>query len=320
MSTLAADPRVKARGVLLGAALGDALGAPYEGLPLPAGPDFNAVLEARGPLRYTDDTAMTIALAECLVEAGDLDEDQLAASFARRWEAEPWRGYGRGTFHLLRAISEGGDWRAGASGQFGGEGSWGNGAAMRVSPVVLAAGDDLTRMLDLARRSARVTHAHPLGVDGAALQAGAVALALQTPVDIPLNRRVFLARLRGFVAESAMADQITALESLDDDCRPADVAARIGSGIDACSSVPAAIAAALTAGSSFVEGFRFAISIGGDTDTIGSMTGAIVGAHLGAEAIPQALVRRLEDRERLVALADALVGLNASLSHKVRPQ
>ena len=292
------DQRSKARGALLGAALGDALGSSLEGR-TPSPSDVEAALAvsshsldgghgpSAGPTLYwTDDTAMTIAFAESLVAVGDLDEDHLARTFARHWRQEPWRGYGRGTRSLLREVHEGGSWRTLAPAQFDG-GSYGNGAAMRVAPAAVFAAGDTERTLDLARRSARVTHAHPLGVDGAALQAGVVAFALRTPADQPIDREGLLAAARASVAEEAMGVQLDAVAGLPADATPSDVAVRIGHGIDALSSVPAALAAALLAGGSVVDTFRFALAIGGDTDTISSMAGAVTGAHLGAEAIPE---------------------------------
>jgi poly(ADP-ribose) glycohydrolase ARH3 len=305
------DLRSKARGALLGAALGDALGRSFEGHPAPAASEVSDVLRAHATLRYTDDTAMTIALAESLVAVGDLDEDHLAETFARHWHAEPWRGYGRGTASLLRVIHGGGSWRVLAPAQFDG-GSYGNGAAMRVAPVTLLAGGDIPRTLDLARRSAQVTHAHPLGIDGAALQAGVLALALASPADEPLDRQAVLSAAGGFVTEAATQQQLERVAELAAHALPAEVATRIGHGVDAPSSVPAALAAGLLAGGSMSDAIRYAIAIGGDTDTIASMAAAITGAHLGAEAIPGAWLTHLEGRERLISLADGLVGQGAS--------
>jgi poly(ADP-ribose) glycohydrolase ARH3 len=262
-------------------------------------------MDSHAALSYTDDTAMTIALAVSLVAVGDLDEDHLAETFARHWHAEPWRGYGRGTASLLRAIHGGGAWRELAPAQFDG-GSYGNGAAMRVAPVAVRTAGDVSLALELARRSARVTHAHPLGIDGAALQAGVVALALAADPAERLDRAVVLAAAGGFVTEAAMRHQLELVGDLPADAPPAEVATRIGHGIDALSSVPAALAAALLAGESVADTIRYAIAIGGDTDTIASMAGAITGAHLGAEAIPEAWLVRLEGRERLIILADGL--------------
>ena len=256
-----------ARGAMLGAAVGDALGRPLEGHRAPSPADVDEALASRD-LRWTDDTALTIALAESLVESGGLDEDRLAAAFARAWRAEPWRGYGMWTASLLQAVDEGGSWRRLARAKP----SWGNGAAMRVAPAAIFAAGDVDRTIDLARRSALVTHTHPLAVDGAVVQALAVA-----GLDVEQAVRT-----------RAMADQLSRVAALPLDATPDDVAFGIGHGVDALSAVPASLAVVKVAGDAFEGAMRFALAVGGDTDTICSMAGAIVGARLGTEAIPDA--------------------------------
>ena len=180
---------------------------------------------------------------------------------------------------------------------------------MRVAPAAIAGLGDTERAVELARRQARLTHAHPLGVDGASLQAGVVAVALVTPADEPIASGGLIEVARGWVTEPAMKQQLEMISSLGEGIRPAEVAERVGCGVDARTSVPAALTAALQMGGSLRDTISFAIAIGGDTDTISSMAGAITGAHLGVDAIPDAWVGRLERAERLVDLADRLVDL-----------
>jgi poly(ADP-ribose) glycohydrolase ARH3 len=172
-------------GCLLGQAVGDGLGAPYEGL-LPDmiyhdfGPSSELVKNPENEtLYYTDDTQMMIGVAETLVERGHIEEETLCRAFAANYQPRP--GYGKGARRVLEAMLEGGDWRELARSQFPG-GSLGNGAAMRVAPVGLLFCDDLDRVWDQARLSALPTHVHPLGIEGAQLLALAVALAVRAPV------------------------------------------------------------------------------------------------------------------------------------------
>lgn len=94
------------RGALVGVAVGDALGAAFEGYPgpVPAG-QVRQHLDGILPVSYTDDTAMTIAAADPLLHCDGLDEDNLAGAFAARHEHEPDRGYGAGTVDLLQQPS-----------------------------------------------------------------------------------------------------------------------------------------------------------------------------------------------------------------------
>src|SRR5262249_23102273 len=124
------------RGCLLGLAVGDGLGAPYEGLPADNiywgfGPSEELISKpSEDILHYTDDTQMTIGGAEALVERGRIVEEVLCKAFVANYALE--RGYGQGARRVLEAMATGGDWRGLARTLFPG-GSLGNGAAMRVA-------------------------------------------------------------------------------------------------------------------------------------------------------------------------------------------
>jgi poly(ADP-ribose) glycohydrolase ARH3 len=255
-----------------------------------------------GPLRYTDDTAMTIAMAESLVARGGFDGPHMAATFAEHFFAEPWRGYGGGPPQVFEGIRAGEPWDLPARRLFGGSGSYGNGAAMRVAPVAVFGHPDLDLIADLARRSAVITHTHPEGVDGAVAQAVGVAIMLDeaSPPSAArildgtrphLDTTVFAERLEG-VAEC--------VERGDDD----HARTVLGNGIAARDSVPTALYCALRH-RSFSEAVIAAVGMGGDADTIGAMAGALAGAYHGLAAVPAAW-RAVEGSDRLESLADAL--------------
>jgi poly(ADP-ribose) glycohydrolase ARH3 len=308
----------RARGALVGVAVGDALGAAFEGYPGPV-PDqlLQSHLAATSPLRYTDDTALTIAVAESLLASRGLDEDHLAATLAASFAADPHRGYGAGAAALLSAVAVGEDWRELAPAQFGGAGSFGNGAAMRSAPYALVANANPTRAAELARRGARTTHTHPIGVEGAAVLAAAVALALgDDPVGAISHALPMLTSARELSAH------LWAVADLPRDAGAFTVASTTGTGVSAADSVPAAVAAFCAHPDSFPDAVRFAVSLGGDTDTIAAMTGALAGARHGYSSIPPAWVTRTEGVPHLVELADHLIEVVAprsgSVSHDAR--
>ncbi len=297
----------RARGALVGVVVGDALGAPFEGRPGPVpARALSRVLDGPTALSYTDDTAMTYDLAESLLQCGGLDLDHLATAFAHTYRREPHRGYGAGAARLLRRVAQGAGWQGEAESQFGGQGSFGNGAAMRVAPVAVLVGGDVAEAARLGRASATVTHAHPEGVDGAGVQAAAVALALG-PSGL-MDRHRFVERIAEAAQTDRMRDALTAVAALAPDSSPGDVAGCTGNGVAAAEAVPAAVAVA-TLRDSFPGAIHFAVSLGGDTDTIASMAGAIAGARLGLGAIPGTWLDRAEGVARAAELADRLVSL-----------
>jgi hypothetical protein len=153
-------------GALLGTFVGDALGMPYEGLSAAAIPSRLEMVEARrGRGTYTDDTEMMIVLAESLLEHGCVNEESLAEAFRER--CDPSRGYGAGTLQVLALWRQGVPVDAAAGRLFDGEGSLGNGAAMRIAPIAVLFADSPDELRAQAERSARLTHAHPLAVDAA---------------------------------------------------------------------------------------------------------------------------------------------------------
>lgn len=300
--------QAKFRGALLGVAVGDALGAPFEG-----GDEFPSdrlagLLDTHKPLRYTDDTHMTLGVAESLVERRQFDGAHMAAVFARNFAEEPWRGYGAGPPEIFRLLGEGVPWDQASAKLFGGQGSAGNGAAMRVAPVALFAWPRLPVAAWLARQTARITHAHPLGVEGAVLQACAVTLLLQHPTGVPLDIPRFLGMLRAPLHGSRYLDKLDLVAELIY-AGERDGGRKLGNSVLAEEAVPAALYAFLRQPDSFTDAVTYAICQGGDTDTIASMAGALAGAYLGEDAIPVQWRENVEGRDELRRLAGELLVL-----------
>jgi poly(ADP-ribose) glycohydrolase ARH3 len=300
----------RATGSLLGTACGDALGAPFEGFPTVVPEAIDRWCGDGRPLVWTDDTALALTLAEHLV-AHDrtVDQDVLAADFARTWAGEPHRGYGVGAVSVFRQIELGVAWQVAAGELFGGHGSFGNGGAMRVAPVAFPAGAaaPLADVAELARRSAAVTHTHPLAQDGACAQALAVALAARSEPAVTLDVDEFVATIASHVESSELGDRLRTVAGLcRDRAAPEEIATAVGHGITALEAVPAALAAFLRHPEEPAEAITFAVRIGGDTDTIAAMAGAIAGARCGEQGLPPAWSRRLEAAAYIEQLATRL--------------
>src|SRR6185437_15054363 len=160
-----------------GVGLGDALGEMFcyrsqSAIGLIANSEVSA-----GPWFHTDDTEMAISIVATLKSHGYIDQDVLAKRFARRFERDPDRGYGKMTRIQMREIMAGAKWRETAANAFGEQGSKGNGSAMRVAPLGAYFADDLNQCVEQARLSSLVTHTHPEAVAGAVAVAVAAAMA-----------------------------------------------------------------------------------------------------------------------------------------------
>jgi poly(ADP-ribose) glycohydrolase ARH3 len=299
--------RARYRGALLGVLVGDVLGAPFEGhAGLVPEADIAGIDSATSMLRFTDDTAMSVALAGSLVRMECLDEDDLAQGFAHHWALAPERGYSARTAQLLSVVHSGTGWREAQARQAGEPGRASNGAAMRVAPAALYTAGRIDTTVAVARRAARVTHAHPGAINGACVQAAAVAVALHHPEGAPVDRAAFVAALRSVSDDPVLDAQLDLAAELSSRGDAAEIAARIGTSILVAEAVPAAVCVFLSHPQSFAEAVGLAVRLGGDTDTIAAMTGAISGALLGESAIPTRWIERAESAASVRKLADDL--------------
>jgi len=225
---------------VLGAIIGDIIGSVHE---------FAGTKTTDFPLfqprsTFTDDTVLTVAVADCLLTGAPYVD-----KFHEYTIDYPNRGYGLGFFNWVHA---------GLREPYN---SWGNGSAMRVSPVGFAF-DDLADVLKAAKESAEVTHNHPEGIRGAQATAMAVFLARQGE-----SRK----KIRGAIVKRFRYD----LGRRVDDIRPAY---RFN---ESCQgTVPEAITAFLDS-TDYEEAVRLAVSLGGDADTLACITGGIAEAFYG---------------------------------------
>lgn len=250
-----------------------------------------------GPWWHTDDTEMAISIVEVLRLLGTIHQDALARQFMWRFEREPDRGYGSGARQQLRMMLEGTEWRVTSREAFGGQGSLGNGSAMRVAPVGAWFADDLDCVVKEARASAKVTHMHSEGVAGAVAIAIAAAMAWRLRgkssndacIDFfnEVHKRTPDGETRRGIGQ---AFQVRTLES-------AESAARIlGSGFNV--TCPDTVPFAVWAAAKYFGDYRKAIaataSVGGDVDTNCAIVGGIVALSAGWDGIPKGWLKNME--------------------------
>ncbi|MDF1596275.1 MAG: ADP-ribosylglycohydrolase family protein [Acidimicrobiia bacterium] len=289
------------RGAMVGTAVGDALGAPTEGQAR-VPPAYLETLDTHPNLSYTDDTAMTLAVARSLVDQGGFEGPHMAATLAAQFAAEPFRGYGSGPPIVFFRLENGVSWDQASRSLFNGTGSYGNGASMRVAPVALHTFPDLDSAAECAAQTALITHSHPEGIDGAVAQTVAIALLLNTET---LNPQALIRTVRSHVKTPVFRDKLSFLAKHAGSRDAGELAEVLGTGIAAHASVVTALGCFLSSPDSFSEAVKSAVGLGGDTDTIAAMTGALAGAHLGHNAIPPAW-QSVEGSADLCVLADRL--------------
>jgi ADP-ribosylglycohydrolase len=246
---------------MLGAIAGDVIGSVHEHLGTKS-MDFELFAPE---CRFTDDTVLTVAVADCLLNGFDYID-----AFHEYFLAYPTAGYGYNFFHWASS----GDRRP--------YNSWGNGAAMRVSAVGHAF-DRLEEVLAHAARSAEVTHNHPEGIKGA--QATAVAVLLARQGESKSRIKHSIERMFGYNLGQAL-EVLRPEYQFDVSCQ---------------GTVPPALIAFLDS-SDFEDAVRKAISLGGDADTLACIAGAVAEAHYGGipPHIEAGTLAVLDDRLRKV--------------------
>jgi ADP-ribosylglycohydrolase len=246
----------------------------------------------QGPWMFTDDTAMAISVTAVLQQAGGIDGDLLAAHFAASYRAQPGRGYGRGAHGLLAELGRGGDWRVLAPALFDG-GSWGNGGAMRVTPVGGYFAGELEAAAEHGRRSAAVTHAHPEGQAGAAAVAVAAAhIAGEGASAAPDIFRVVLDNLE----EGEVRDGVARARDLAEGTSPQQAAAQLGAGenVSAQDTVPFVLWCASRGLADFEAAMWRTVAGLGDRDTTCAMVGGLCALAVGRDGLPAHFLERCE--------------------------
>jgi ADP-ribosylglycohydrolase len=238
------------------------------------------------PWQWTDDTEMACSVYLTLASRHAIDQDALAASFARRHDFD--RGYGPAAGRLLRLVRDGGDWRSLAAGLFDGSGSRGNGAAMRVAPLGAFFAGDPVEAARQAALSATVTHTHPEAV------AGAVAAA--HAASGPLPPGPFIDRVLEHVPPGKVHDGITEARRMLTVTDPETAAYVLGNGraVAAHDTVPFAIWAAARHLTAYEQAIWATAAAGGDIDTTCAIVGGITAAGLDPGRLPGTWLRAAE--------------------------
>nr|XP_039252460.1 ADP-ribose glycohydrolase ARH3-like [Styela clava] len=336
------------QGVSLGALFGDCLGAKFETnwsvLPYEKVISYYETIKDKvametpkadsGFVHYTDDTCMTFDLAKSLTKNRKYKPQDVAKRFTETFFASPKeRNYGRHVAKVFSKLKENscrGDVYKPASEQFGGSGSYGNGSAMRVSPVALLHHDNIIEMLTLVVAQSKLTHTNPRGINGAVLQALAIEKAMTSgKID---NAKIFCQELLDQfkeitpikedmeIFENGMSNVMELLEK-ESEVTPREIVSKLGTGVLAIQAVPPAIffflhslktnnVPTLSTYNGMVRTVLYATSVSHDSDTVACMAGAIAGAYYGVDSIPSEWVTACEGSDKAMKLANKLYKMN----------
>jgi ADP-ribosylglycohydrolase len=289
------DSVARARCSLEGLAVGDAFGETFFIHPeLVEGLIAERALATR-TWPYTDDTMMAMSIFSVLRQRGHIDQELLARSFAERYERT--RGYGPAMHRLLWEIKSGEDWAERAQSLFGGQGSFGNGAAMRVAPLGAFFADDIDAVVEQAIQSSVITHTHDEAIAGAIAVAVAAAQAygLRRSVAVPA-RPEFLDLILPYVPESEVRSKIRQARDMAHNASVQFAVSVLGNGtrVSAQDTVPFALWCAGERLTNYEEALWLTVSGLGDRDTTCAIVGGIVASYTGSDAIPRAWMNMRE--------------------------
>lgn len=252
-----------------------------------------------GPWSYTDDTLMALSIVSILMKEGKINQNSLAASFANQYN--PARGYGRGMHACLPRVKRGEPWRPLFASLFGGEGSFGNGASMRVAPVGAFFADKPDDAVENAALSAQVTHHHSEATAGAIAVAIATALASDYLSSKNHSFHNFIENTLEYVPESVTREGISTALALGPDVSVEEAARELGSGYEVTTqdTIPFVIWCSAVFMGDYEEALWGTVRGGGDMDTTCAMVGGIVVMSTGIDGIPEEWHRRRESLPNL---------------------
>lgn len=292
-------------GCILGGAIGDAVGAQYEGHERPEVVDWSA-----GALLTTDDTQLTLATCQAVCERGEVDPATIADVFRRYFLQSRLRGIGASTLKAVSELSVGGHWHCvGAKG----DRAAGNGAAMRVAPLAFCLDPLTDRGRGILKDVCWITHQNDEAF------AGALAIVVATRLaatSTGFNGSGLVSDVAIHLPDTLVRDRLQEFATFSVERSVHDVAAQFGCGGFVAESVPLAL---LGVERFLRDGFdvmiRELILCGGDTDTIASMAGAIAGVGIGGAALPKTMLAAIDEYEDIAQVAHEFAGSPAVVSH-----
>ena len=278
------EQRDRIVGCILGGAIGDANGLPFEGKSAATHAELNG-------RKVSDDTQLTLATCEAIVEnRGIVDPSAIASHFASWHRAGRVDGMGASTSKALSELVAGGHWAlVGRKGEY----AAGNGAAMRIAPLAFCLDPYQPEGRKTIRDVSRITHHNEEAFVGAL----SVTIAVRAAWDGSWNGGpLLLPLIINSIPDSKIRDRLLEIDEMGIGRSIAEIADSFGRSAYVVESVPLSLYAAQKISMLGFESLMYElIGVGGDTDTIASITGQIAGTFLGAEQLPHQLIAQLHE-------------------------
>jgi ADP-ribosyl-[dinitrogen reductase] hydrolase len=310
---------------LVGCAIGDALGNPFE-MKLA---NYEPLMQWDGqfkeggtfwwgqPGQYTDDTLMSIALSLSLIENQGFNQEDIASKYLAWMESGNTRGIGGTTAASLTRLKHGASVAEAGLTHNEGKPVAGNGTAMRASPIGLVYQSDLIKLIEVAIKDAVITH------NGIEPKVGSAAVALGTALlaSRASTPQTVTHDILDVLADSIVKSKLEETKQWLEQGTPLDtIAAEALASIGTKGYVPETVAAAffcVGATDNYKDAVVMAVKGGGDTDTTAAIAGALAGSYYGLEGIPDEYKNGVENFQLLQSLTDEL--LKIKISHESLP-
>lgn len=300
--------KLKYQGCLVGSALGDAFGYPFECVSVSERASLirrlNQRSEAKGVWAYSDDTQMLIDVTGAILESGEFCLESQMRWLRRGYD--PVRGYGKGMKLIFRAMDQGAAltslhrtaWQ---------EGSKGNGGITRLPGLLCFYYLD-DRVEEMARRSCGATHSHREALEASVLYSRILHACLsESKAESFCPQSLLRVLLHESSASSPFWEKLIWIQEALHGPHPAEDASRIlGNGTLALESLSLALYALCMKPQHPEDAIVFAASLGGDTDSIGALVGGLAGALHGLSAFSRRWLENLKEGQELRSLGASL--------------
>ncbi|MDO3424732.1 ADP-ribosylglycohydrolase family protein [Chryseobacterium sp. APV1] len=263
---------------LTGISIGDAFGESFFGEESMIRMHIHQRIIPESTLDFTDDIIMAIAVFKSLEKFGQINQDFLAEEFTQNYYLDINRGYGPSMHQYFRAVKDGEKWKEVSYSKFGGQGSMGNGGAMRASVIGAYFYDDLDQLKTNAELSCEVTHANKEAIEGTKAIALAAAFVIQEKLGlIQLNQQEFIQKIQSELKDSDMKSKLNKVLYLDGNPSIELLVKTLGNGIKmtAQDTVPIVLWMLSRYRNNFEECLWNTVSVLGDRDTTCAMAGGI---------------------------------------------